>query len=74
MINLRKCKVKGIDGYFHKWSDKSEIVGPSLMKGGHPGGELKYTLAIIEHEDGSIGEYWPKDIVFDCKIQKEWKS
>ena len=63
-MKLRTCEIQktGIYGYFHKWSERSEIIRPSLMKGGHGGGELRYTVAIVELEDGTIQEYLPKDI------------
>jgi hypothetical protein len=62
--NLRPCEARGIPGYFHKWCERSDILEPSLMKGGHSGGEIKYTLGIVEFEDGSICEFAPTVIKF----------
>ncbi len=68
---LRPCMVKNRKALFHKWSDKSKIVGPSYMVGGHKGGVLKYTVGIIEYEDGVITECYPSEIHFsDSKFME----
>jgi hypothetical protein len=68
-IELRPCIVKGRKALFHKWSDKSNIVPPSPMIGGHDGGVLKLTVGIIEYEDGVITECYPYEIRFvDAKF------
>lgn len=65
---LRPCVVTTKDGdknaLFHQWSDQSELIGPSLMRGGHNGGTLKYTVAIVEYEDGKVAEVGPQYIRF----------
>lgn len=30
------------------------VVEPSLLKGGHPGGTMQTTVAVVEFEDGTI--------------------
>lgn len=65
--NLRQCEVDGKKGYFHCWEQKSEIIGPSPMIGGHGGGVITYTLAIVELEDGSIITALPYHIKFTDK-------
>jgi hypothetical protein len=68
---LRPCIVKDRKALFHKWSDKSRIVEPSPMIGGHNGGILKYTVGIIEYEDGVVTECYPHEIKFtDTKIKE----
>ncbi len=63
--------VKNRKALFHKWSDKSKIVEPSPMVGGHGGGVLKYTVGIIEYEDGVITECYPSEILFsDAKFME----
>lgn len=64
MADLRKCTIKERIAYFHKWSDKSQIIPPSPMVGGHNGGVLMHTVAIIEYEDGVITECYPHEIKF----------
>lgn len=48
----RLCEVDGRYGYFHTWEHYSEIVPPSLLKGGHSGGVISGCLAIVEFKDG----------------------
>lgn len=63
-VELRPCKVNGKKALFHTWSNKSEIVDPSPLMGGHNGGVLKWTVGIIEFENGTVGEYLPNSIQF----------
>lgn len=69
---LRPCIVKDRKALFHKWSDKSEIIAPSPMVGGHNGGVLKYTVAIIEYEDGVVTECYPYEVKFVDRKFKEY--
>lgn len=69
--DLRPCIVINRKALFHKWSDKSKIVEPSPMIGGHNGGVLKYTVGIIEYEDGTVTECYPYEIKFvDGKVKE----
>lgn len=61
---LRPCLVDGKYAFFHKWVEKSHIVPPSPMIGGHDGGVIKYALAIVEYENGKIAEVEPTSIQF----------
>ena len=61
---LRPCLVNGEKALFHTWSNKSQIVEPSPLIGGHNGGVLEYTVGIIEYEDGQISECLPSQIKF----------
>lgn len=61
----RPCIVKGNKGLFHKWVEHSEIIPPSIRVGGHNGGQLRYTTALVEFEDGRVREVSPEDIKFD---------
>lgn len=71
-LDLRPCIVKihpknsipPRNAYFHRWCDRSQIVDPSPMMGGSPGGVLKFITALVEYEDGSMDECSPKCIVF----------
>ncbi|MDL2238159.1 hypothetical protein LJC56_10115 [Christensenellaceae bacterium OttesenSCG-928-K19] len=67
---LRPCIVGCKSALFHKWADKSEIVYPSPMVGGHGGGVVAETVGIVEYTDGTIGEVQPAHIRFvDDKIR-----
>lgn len=47
---------KDIKALFHCWSHRSEIVGESCLRGGHPAGQVSSTFAIVEFEDGTVHE------------------
>ena len=65
---LRPCVVKINEvekrALFHRWSDQSDVIAPSLLKGGHSGGTVRYTVAIVEYEDGRVAEVSPTLIRF----------
>ncbi len=62
---MRQCKVKGKNAFFHRWEEISNVLMPSAMVGGHKGGEVKKTLAIIEYvDDGTVHECYPDEIRF----------
>ena len=54
----RPCVIKGTNGkqkcLFHRWSQESWIVPPSLLAGGHNGGVISKIMAVMEFEDGSV--------------------
>lgn len=63
---LRKCTVDGKAMYFHRWSDESWIVPPSPMVGGHNGGVVQGTYAIVEDvETGEISKVLPGSVKFE---------
>ena len=39
---------------FHRFVDVAEVVRPSIMIGGHTGGQLSNTYALVEFEDGRL--------------------
>lgn len=51
---LRPCMVGDRKALFHTWSHISQIVPPSVMVGGHSGGVVADTYALVEFEDGSV--------------------
>lgn len=64
-IETRPCKVKDKNAFFHRWSDISRVISPSVMVGGHPGGVVSKTVGIIEYvEDGTVHECYPDEIRF----------
>ena len=64
VAGLRPCLIKDKKAVFHRWTEFSEVIAPSMLKGGTPGGEIKITLAIIEYEDGSVHRCYPEEIKF----------
>lgn len=67
---LRPCMVairkdgKEKKALFHCWSQWSNVVGESLLKGGHKGGQISETYGIVEFEDGIVQSVYPNLIRF----------
>lgn len=61
---LRPCFVNEKKALFHRWAEIREIVPPSALRGGHSGGEIARTFAIVEFEDGTVGEVYANNIKF----------
>lgn len=70
---LRLCTVrtKNEDGkdeerraIFHEWSRWASVVDPSPMIGGHPGGTVAGTVAIVEYMNGQVDTAYPGQIRF----------
>ena len=57
---------------FHCWNYRSELVDSSPMIGGHPGGQVSGTFAIVEYEDGTIHEVEPTQIRFVDNAMSEY--
>ena len=53
-----------VKALFHCWNFRSELVGESYLRGGHPAGQISSTFALVEYEDGSIHEVEPTQIRF----------
>ena len=56
----RLCVVKDRVGYFHGWDHYSDVIEPSLLKGGH----VEFTLPEYDNEVTGIERVSPLDIVF----------
>lgn len=65
----RECVVNGKVGYFCCWEQYAEVVEPSLMMGGHPGGQLAGVYAIVEFAEG-VRRVSIADIQFTDEIHK----
>ena len=72
----RKYRIKktaeNIKALFHCWNHRSELVGDSPMIGGHPGGQVSGTFAIVEYEDGTVHEVEPQNIRFVDNAMSEY--
>lgn len=70
-IERRACIARGKKAFFHKWTTRKQVIMPSPMIGGHPGGQLEFTFGLVEYEDGTIEEIVPAAITFiDGKVKK----
>lgn len=71
----RICVVDGQKTLFHRWHEFCNVVGASPMIGGAPAGQVKYTLGIVEFEDGHVEEVAPHKIKFmDGLVKQEWNE
>ena len=72
----RKYRVKksseDIKALFHCWNYRSELYDASPMIGGHSGGRVSGTFAIVEYEDGTIHEVEPTQIRFVDNAMSEY--
>lgn len=71
---LRPCLVDGKKYLFHRWGDRRWVVGPSSLRGGHPGGECAEVFAIVEDEEGPVFEFYPSQIKFLDRSPKKPKE
>ena len=60
----RPCHVNGKKALFHRWGERAQVIGPSLLRGGHPGGQLHDIFAVVEYEDGKVQEVTPESVCF----------
>ena len=76
---LRPCYIIGekngskTKALFHAWSYHSDIYAPSVLVGGHGGGVVARTAAIVELEDCSITLIHPQSIKFVPGIFNEYR-
>ena len=66
----RLCYVHGKKCLFHRWIDRSKGIDASPLQGGHPGGTLRMTFALVEGESGEMFEVFPTDVIFADDICK----
>ena len=69
IIESPECEIKAL---FHCWNRRSELCDASPMIGGHPGGQVSGTFAIVEYEDGTIHEVEPTQIQFVDNAMSEY--
>lgn len=54
-LQTRPCIAHpGRKALFHRFVNVAEVVAPSIMTGGHPGGQLQNTYALLEFENGCL--------------------
>lgn len=66
---MRPCMVGGTEdleerAFFHGWATRAYIIEPSLLKGGHTGGQVCNCYGIVELENGQVCEVPPGNIRF----------
>ena len=43
--------------FFHCWTNETRVIPPSALRGGHQGGVVSETFALLEFENGSVARY-----------------
>lgn len=71
-LQENKPAQKHYKALFHCWSHRSEVVGESYLRGGHPAGQVSSTFAIVEFEDGTVHEVEPCNIRFIDDVMSEY--
>ena len=61
---MRACMAEGKKALFHCWQQIADVLEPSPMRNGHQGGTIRYTVGIVEYENGRVEEVAPNKIVF----------
>ena len=49
---------------WHRWVDVAQAIPESILRGGHPAGIIRDTLALVEYEDGTVAKVRPERVVF----------
>lgn len=68
----KKKQFKEMKALFHCWDFRSEVIGESYLRGGHPAGQISATFAIVEYSDGTIHEVEPTQIQFVDNAMSEY--
>lgn len=71
-IPAKKKQFKEMKALFHCWDFRSEVIGESYLRGGHPAGQISATFALVEYEDGTIHEVEPTQIRFVDNAMSEY--
>lgn len=66
---LRPCIVyketgEQLEALFHTWEQSYHVVAPSVLIGGHAGGQLGGMLGLCELRDGKMIRVSPEKILF----------
>ena len=65
MNNYRLVKVYDEElGHFHCWEQYSDVIPPSPLQRGPPGGQFSRMFAIVEFPDGSVRRVDITDLKF----------
>lgn len=71
MSDTRPCSIKSKDdnkpAVFHMFFTEAYVLAPSLMVGGHSGGQVSAALALVEYPDGSMHKVYAENVVFADK-------
>ena len=60
----RPCWIDGKKAMFHQWINRAKVSAPSMMVGGHGGGQLWEVFGLVELEEGQMKEVYPTEVIF----------
>lgn len=63
-LKSRLCEADGKPAHFLRWVSESWVIEPSALQGGHPGGTVRCTFALVEYADGTVRKVEPEDVKF----------
>lgn len=63
-VRRRPCYVNGKKAFFHQWTTEHRVIEPSLLRGGHCGGQITMPAGIVEIETGEVMLVHPSSIRF----------
>lgn len=69
---MRTCKHDGKNYLFHCWEHYSQIIEPSPLRGGHVGGVVGCTFALLEDENGNVRRFPAYEIQFTDNAFREY--
>lgn len=76
VFNKKKCRYEPngeeVKALFHCWVCEAGVVAPSALIGGHSGGTIVKTMALIELSEGTMMKVDPDDIRFDNDLPEGW--
>jgi len=61
---MRLCTVKGKKAIFHRFTEFANVIPPGNTVGSHSGGQVSSPVAIVEYENGAVGEERPCHVIF----------
>lgn len=65
----RPCYVNGKKALFHRWEEIADVV---FLAGDNPTGQVKYTVAIVEFEDGTVAGVHTDKVRFVPGLMNEY--
>lgn len=67
----RPCLVNDEECLFHAWENFMQPIEPSYLVCGHHGGQVAYTLGLVEKADGTVHKVYPSAIKFVDSLHEE---
>lgn len=72
--NLRPCRFNDKNYLFHCWGHEAYVLEPSILAGGHPGGQMSTTFSLVEDESGKVYRVDAHRVQFLDNLYKEYEE